>query len=210
MQDRDDASLQRCAPDVTNIEIEIAQDCFNQHIGPSDRRRFSRGVPFQDKASQCMLKPTWRSEQKREEQAEAEAAIATTAEEPDFDTRQSHEEQGSDLSDEDIDRVRADEDSPIAEPESKPEHRDAKSKEGADNKNGDEDSTDDAALPAKRMRCRCCRKCRGLRSLNTGRNGRVSWRNIRSQWKDNIPLRILCLRRFTSFGTIAHTYPSMS
>ena len=63
-----------------------------------------------------MLKPTWRSEQKREEQAEAEAATAMAAEEPDFDTGQAHEEQGSDVADEDIDKTRADEDSAIAEP----------------------------------------------------------------------------------------------
>ena len=77
-----------------------------------------------------MLKPTWRSEQKREEQAEAEAATAMAAEEPDFDTGQAYEEQGSDVADEDIDSARADDDSAIAEPESEPdsEHREAKRK----------------------------------------------------------------------------------
>ena len=114
-------SLQRCVcvPDVTKIELEIAQDCFNQYIGPSDRRRSSRGVPFRDSASQCMLKPTWRLQQRREEQAEAEASTAMAAEEPDFDTGQAeaYEEQGgSDVADEDIDRARVDDDSAIAEP----------------------------------------------------------------------------------------------
>ena len=100
-----------------------------------------------------MLKPTWRSEQKREEQAEAEAATAMAAEEPDFDTGQAeaYEEQGSVVADEDVDRARADDDSAIAEPESEPdsEHRDAKPKEGADDKCSDEDSADDGGLPAE-------------------------------------------------------------
>jgi hypothetical protein len=104
-----------------------------------------------------MLKPTWRSQQKREEQAEAEAeseaATAVAAAEPDFDTGQAeaYEEQGSDVADEDIDRARADDASPIAEPESEPdsEHREAKAqrKEGADDKCSDEDSAEDGALP---------------------------------------------------------------
>ena len=142
---------------LCKIKFEIAQDCFTQHIGPSDRRRSSRGVPFRDKASHCMLKPTWRSQQKREEQAEAEAeaeaATAVAAAEPDFDTGQAeaYEEQGSDVADEDIDRARADDASPIAEPESEPdsEHREAKAqrKEGADDKCSDEDSAEDGALP---------------------------------------------------------------
>ena len=145
-----------CSPDVTNIEIEIAQDCFNQHIGPSDRRRSSRGVPFRDSASQCMLKPTWRSQQKREEQAEAEAATAMAAEEPDFDTGQAeaYEEQGSDVGDEDIDRAQVENDSAIAEPESEPDSEHPKEanpqrKEGADDNGSDGDSADDGALPAE-------------------------------------------------------------
>ena len=54
------------------------------------------------------------------------------------------------MADEDIDRARANEDSAIAEPESEPdsEHREAKPKEGADDKCSDEDSAEDAALPA--------------------------------------------------------------
>ena len=110
-------------------------------------------MPFRDKASQCMLKPTWRSQQRREEQAEAEAATPVAAAEPDFDTGQAeaYEEQGSDVGDEDIDRARADDDNAIAEPESEPdsEHREAKRKEGAGDKCSDEDSADDAALPAE-------------------------------------------------------------
>ena len=98
-----------------------------------------------------MQKPTWRSDQKREEQAKAEAATAMAVEEPDFATGQAHEEQGSDVADEDIDRARADDDSAIAEPESEPDnkHREPKRKEGADDKCSDEDSADDAALPAE-------------------------------------------------------------
>ena len=101
-----------------------------------------------------MLKPTWRSEQKREEQAEAEAATAMAAEEPpDFDTGQAeaYEEQGSDVGDEDIDRARADDASAIAKPELEPdsEPREAKRKEGADDKCSDDDSADDGALPAE-------------------------------------------------------------
>ena len=48
-----------------------------------------------------MLKPTWRSQQKREEQAEADASAAMVAEEPDFDTGQAevYEAQGSDVAD---------------------------------------------------------------------------------------------------------------
>ena len=53
-----------------------------------------------------MLKLTWRSQQRREEQAEAEAATAVAAEEHDFDTGQAEacKEQGSDVADVDIDR----------------------------------------------------------------------------------------------------------
>ena len=48
----------------------------------------------------------WRSQQRREEQAEAEAATAVASEEPDFDTGQAEacKEQGSDVADVDIDR----------------------------------------------------------------------------------------------------------
>ena len=135
------------------IEIEIAQDCFTQHIGHSDRRRSSRGVPFRDKASQCVLKPTWRSQQRREEEAEADAATAMVVAEPDFDTGQAeaYEEPGSDVADEDIDKARADDDNPIAEPESEPdvEHGEAKPEDGADDKCSDQDSAEDAALPVE-------------------------------------------------------------
>ena len=102
-----------------------------------------------------MLKPTWRSQQKREEQAEAEAATAMAAEEPGFNTGQAeaYEEQGSDVGDEDIDRARADDASAIAEPESEPDSKQPKEakaqhKEGADDKCSDEDSGEDGALPA--------------------------------------------------------------
>ena len=100
-----------------------------------------------------MLKPTWRSQQKREEQAEAEAATPVAAAEPDFDTGQAeaYEERGSDVGDEDIDRARADDDNAIAEPESEPdsEHGKAKPKESADDKCSDEDSAEDGELPAE-------------------------------------------------------------
>ena len=83
-----------------------------------------------------MLKRTWRSEQRREEQAEAEAATGMAAEEPDFGQAEAYEEQGSDLADEDIDKARVDDDSAVAEPESEPdsEHRGTKRKEGADDR----------------------------------------------------------------------------
>ena len=136
-------------------ESEIAQDCFTQHLGPSDRRKSTRGVPFRDKASQCMLKPTWRSQQRSEGQAEAEAAAAVAAEEPDdFDTGQAeaYEAQGSDVADEDIDKARADDDDAVAEPESEPgseELQEANRKEGADDQCSDEDLAEDGALPAE-------------------------------------------------------------
>ena len=55
------------------------------------------------------------------------------------------------MADEDIDRARADDDNAIAEPESEPEseHRDAKTKEGADDKCSDEDLAEDGALPSE-------------------------------------------------------------
>ena len=102
-----------------------------------------------------MLKPTWRSQQRSEEQAEAEAAAAVAAEEPDdFDTGQAEadEAQGSDVADEDIDKARADDDDAVAEPESEPgseELQEANRKEGADDQCSDEDLAEDGALPAE-------------------------------------------------------------
>ena len=55
-------------------------DCYTQWIGPVDRRKSASGVPFRDKASQQIMRPTWRSAQRMEE-----AAAASSAPVADFD-----------------------------------------------------------------------------------------------------------------------------
>jgi len=147
------------------------EDCFTQHVGPGDRRRSAGGVPFRDKASQCMLRPTWRSQQRREEATEASAAQATeeaaaeAAVEFGLDYGQEEDqEEGGDAAAEVFGEFGANRDGAAKEPESDPEGepegapdslrrepQGAKAKkagDGVDDHSSEEDgSADDDALP---------------------------------------------------------------
>ena len=94
-----------------------------RHLGPVDRRKSAQQVPFRDKASQAMMRPTWRSQQKRE-QADAEASAGgEAATELDFERarQELHEQEGSDVADEAVGAVGADVESLVGEPESEPD-----------------------------------------------------------------------------------------
>ena len=125
-----------------------------RHLGPVDRRKSAQQVPFRDKASQVMMRPTWRSQQRRE-QADAEAtAGAAVATDLDFErARQELHEEGSDVADEAMGAVGADVESLVGEPESEPdsEAREAKPqpKAAVEDNGSDADSVDDGCAPAE-------------------------------------------------------------
>ena len=101
------------------------------------------------------MRPTWRSQQKRE-QADAEATVgAAVATELDFEhaRQELHEEEGSDVADEAMGAVGADVESLVGEPESEPdsEHGEAKPqpKAAVEDNGGDADSVEDDCAPAE-------------------------------------------------------------
>ena len=149
----------------TNV-WNYCEDCYTQFVGPPDKRRSARGVPFRDKASQCMLRPTWRSQQRREEAADEASAAQPTAEAAseaaaefgmDYGREEEQEqEEGSDIADEAFDEVGAKHDGATKEPESEPdgelhhEPGDAKAKAGVsaeDRASEEEGSAADDAGP---------------------------------------------------------------
>lgn len=112
---------------------QYCQDCYDQWIGPPDRRR-SGHVTFRDKASQCMMKPTWRSQQQREEDAAAVAA------DEDDDREEEREHEAEDSQREDLE-PKPEESEPESEPcASAPElvADDADEGEGCDDLSGSE------------------------------------------------------------------------
>ena len=95
-------------------------DCYTQWIGPVDRRKSASGVPFRDKASQQIMRPTWRSAQRMEE-----AAAASSAPVADFDFDGQREGEDYDGLDgdvpDDIPCAAAEDVGIVAEPESEPD-----------------------------------------------------------------------------------------
>ena len=143
---------EKAPPGDPNIWL-YCEDCYTQFIGPADRRKSARGVPFRDKASQCVMKPTWRSQQRRE-QAGVEAPAGVAAAELDFECgREEEQEERSDVADGDLGNVGADDAGAIGEPESEPEAEppDAKAKPGvgAEDNASEAGSADDGAGPAE-------------------------------------------------------------
>ena len=98
------------------------EECHKQWIGPVDRRKSPNGVPFRDKASQCMMRPTWRSAQRLEQTASEEAASAAPV--VDFGVNEQREEEHEGLDGDAVDDIpcdAAEEVGVVPQPESEPE-----------------------------------------------------------------------------------------
>ena len=129
------------------------EDCYTQYIGPRDRRKSASGVPFRDKASQCMMKPTWRSQQRREQAANAGAEVTTEVRDEamaaadcfEHGREEEHEAESSDGADEAVGIVGAKNGEASAEPESEPGSEIDATEEprgGAEDKASEEGSAD--------------------------------------------------------------------
>ena len=97
-------------------------ECYTHWIGPTDRRRSPCGVPFRDKASQCMMRPTWKSQQQREQTAAQEAPVAPPTAAAGFGMDRSDDEDQGEVTDDVFDDAGPDHPGgTIGEPESEPE-----------------------------------------------------------------------------------------
>ena len=120
-----------------------------------DRRKSAQPVPFRDKASQSLIRPTWRSQQRREQAGAEATAAGVAAAEPDieFGRLDVHEDEGGDAGDDAMVDIGGAHDSAVGEPESEPdsEPREAKQQPKVDveDRGSDEGSADDGVVQAE-------------------------------------------------------------
>ena len=134
------------------------EDCYTQWVGPVDRRKSANGVPFRDKASQCMMRPTWRSAQRMEHAASETAVSEAPVADFGFDVQREEEPEGFDGDAvDDIPQAAAEEVGVAIQPESEPESEPA-AQDGAAELDVDIEADDagtaksDAGLPVEAPR----------------------------------------------------------